>query len=294
MTTDDDGEELYEKEVLALEEFPDQKIISPERLVALHTLEVGGCQLPADTCLAITRIPNLIALDLTDYEGNVSPIGNHEIEMLSASPSIKGLRLAGTNITDRGLSHLKRFRSLESLDVGDTKITGEGIESLKDCKKLKELTFDEVPVPASVLDVLAEKLPLEFLCIEVKEDRKVMDSISRMKQLRKLFLTSSRVTVDELKKLKGLSQLQELACCIEIDREHMKVLASMESLEDVAIHGGGGKLDLEAVFELRSLPKLRKLDINPYTLSKADYEKLEEAFPGVELILYDYDTFDES
>jgi Leucine-rich repeat (LRR) protein len=62
---------------------------------------------------------------------------------------MKMLTLNSLNITDAGLSHLRKMTRLERLYIYDTPISGSGLEYLTDLKSLKYLLLRGCPITDS-------------------------------------------------------------------------------------------------------------------------------------------------
>ncbi len=65
---------------------------------------------------------------------------------LRPSPPLEELSLAGSNVTDQGMSSLKKLVNLRKLDVSRTIVTDRGLRELKELTKLEELVLGVKPL----------------------------------------------------------------------------------------------------------------------------------------------------
>ena len=70
---------------------------------------------------------------------------------ISELPSINGLRLANTRVTDEGLAHLKDLPLLHTLDLSHTKVTSAGLAHVKNLPRLACLALNNTNVGDAAL-----------------------------------------------------------------------------------------------------------------------------------------------
>jgi len=66
-----------------------------------------------------------------------------ELSCLSRFPNLKSVSFACSNLNDEGVAHVSDCREIEILNLQETEITNEGITYLKKLKKLKYLRLKE-------------------------------------------------------------------------------------------------------------------------------------------------------
>jgi hypothetical protein len=72
---------------------------------------------------------------------------------------IIGVNLAGSNVTDADLVHLKEFPALRRLDLSSTRITDQGLTHLKGLKQLQMINLQGTKVTAGGVAELQKALP---------------------------------------------------------------------------------------------------------------------------------------
>lgn len=221
---------------------------------------------------------------------------------LSRCPSLTDVTLESARITDRGFKAICSMKNLQRLDILAL-VTDQGATDIKNLKHLKSLTLKEFiggALSEAGLQVLSSLTDLEDLTLVL--DGKVADhlaeTVSRLKKLKRLTLSGSRITDEGLKSLSRLSLLEELSIincehkiskigvshlstlpklksldltrCI-IDDDGIAPLETVVSLEELKL--GGVPISDKGLSVLYGLPRLRKLDIFN-TEIKGDHAKL--------------------
>lgn len=117
------------------------------------------------------------------------------LKLLAALPHLKTLKLAGTSLTDAGLTHVKKCTQLETLSLAETKITAAGLAELKGLKSLRRLDLSGTAVTSAAIGELRAALPdLEVTGGNAPEgatsssppgDQPIVLSAAKIKQLRR-------------------------------------------------------------------------------------------------------------
>ena len=123
--------------------------ITPKLAVMLEVADLCKNQ-GANVVIGITSLefaPRSSLANLAESSVQTTPINDRtfaaiaaELETVNSIQSIRSLRLVTTNITDRGLEHVKKFDRLELLDLSSSlNITDVGLHHLKTIKSLRLL-----------------------------------------------------------------------------------------------------------------------------------------------------------
>lgn len=98
--------------------------------------------------------------ELSDLYIVSCPLGDADLEKLSALPSLKSLNISGTKVSDQGLAYLPRMKLLEDLVLyGCSGITDEGLQHLLSMKQLKNIWLQRTRVTPAGSEALKAAIP---------------------------------------------------------------------------------------------------------------------------------------
>ncbi len=145
------------------------------------------------------------------------------------------LNLAGTEITDAGVEHLKGLTNLRTLHLHDTEITDAGLVHLKALTSLVDLWLHETEISDAGLVHLKALTSLVDLCLcgtEISDAGLV--HLKGLTSLKTLWLHETEITDAGLVHLKGLNSLERLWLTdteiTDAGLVHLKGLTSLEML----------------------------------------------------------------
>jgi len=130
------------------EQFPNQAV-----LVTRVAFDVSKHQLTDADLDRLAPLSHLRAVTTT-----VTQLTDDGLEKWSKFPmadKYEEIGLIAGNVTDKGLKHVKRFRSLVSFHLTGGQITGDGLAAFTDLPALRRLTFDTAPLNDAGLKYLA-------------------------------------------------------------------------------------------------------------------------------------------
>lgn len=131
--------------------------------------------------------------------------------LLSSLDELRFLSLAQTNISDKGLVHLKRLKRLQELHLDNTGITNKGLDMLAGISSLQVLDLKHTRISDEGLAALK---PLRGLRCLYLTHTDITDAglvyLKSFKDLETLMLWDTAVSDEGLLHLEGLSRLREL------------------------------------------------------------------------------------
>ena len=205
------------------------------RAKTLKSITLSGLQITDEGLAELGKLPNLEKLSLSSCD----KITGDGFAAFEYPESMKDLNLeyAG-QLSDQGLKELSRFTNLEHLRMLENKkIKGEGFECLAAMKKLKTLSCPDTAIadehlallngietlekiwlhdcPAISgrgLDHLSQSINCESMSLnECRNiDSPDFEIITKFKNLKQLYLASTRIRPDGIERLCQLKQLEEL------------------------------------------------------------------------------------
>ena len=184
---------------------------------------------------ALSGLPELEDLDLSTHF--IEDSDTKDLVHLRDIPNLRRLNLAGRNLTDASLDHIKPLRGLEALNLKRNRpVTDAGVAKLKGLESLRELSLDLVNTTDAGLGELEGLRNLQVLRL----------------------YAWGRITGTGLSALKGMLNLRELSIGpLEIAPKDLLALKDMTRLERLTIHGrvkgATGKLDLSFLTSLKEL-----------------------------------------
>jgi hypothetical protein len=173
------------------------------------TLSIWSEKITAAGLRETTAFTNLEALDIR----LTKKLGAALLKELHGFVKLKSLRISGS-LDDAAWKEVGSINSLRSLTLWDTNVDGPGIEYLVALKNLKDLHLCGSTLTVDGCASLSKLEGLESL--ELHQDRGIqatdacMPHLARMKNLRNLFLRSSKLTDAGVKELAALTKLEEL------------------------------------------------------------------------------------
>lgn len=158
-------------------------------LIAILAVWSGlGCWVSADEATALAEIEKL--------GGSVRKIA------MNTEDKEASFHLAGKEIGDAGLVHLKELSNLVWLNLANTKVTDDGLAELSGIQSLTRLHLENTGITDAGLAHLAGLENLEYLNLYgTKVTDAGLDHLAGLKKLKKLYLWQTEVTKDGAEKL---------------------------------------------------------------------------------------------
>ena len=272
-------------EVHCFNDETDETLKSLSTLNELHHVFVYPTRCTNAGLAFLGRCTSLRYLEIGFLGGPRGAIDDGGLEFLKGLRNLYWLEVHGSPITDAGFRNLKSLRKLEILSLDATKATGAGFSELAGLKSLKTVELTRNDVSEAGVKAIASLLTvreIKFVGCRIAEGalRSIaaskatrldltgsaitdddLDVLKAMSQLTWLRLDYAHCTDSGLKRLQGLTRLENLALnhCREIGDEGVKHLERLPALKTLGLEGCG-KVTEEGVNRLRSAnPKLRVL-----------------------------------
>lgn len=140
-------------------------------------------------------------LDELDIDGTqITDSGLLHVKRFS---KLRGLHANNTKITDAGLVHLSGMPSLMILSIENTQVSGKGLACLADLPELRLLDLNKTPITDSDLSYLKGVKNLKHLWLE---NTRITDAgvvhLLQLKQLDKLKISGTQISEDGILQLK--------------------------------------------------------------------------------------------
>jgi len=130
---------------------------------------------------------------------------------LESLPSLQGLDLSGSNVSDTGLKYLPKLTELRHLNLLNTRVSDDGMSHLKHCEKLRSLWLGRTQVGDAGLRYLQCLRDLEYLCLSSTHVTDVgLEYLRNLRHLKDLDLCNASVSEDGLRQLQALPNLEQL------------------------------------------------------------------------------------
>ena len=181
----------------------------------------------------------------------------------------------GTGLTDEGLLHLQKMKSLQEITIGPSRITGKGIESLAALPLLRILTLEQVRMSS-------------------QED---WVSLGKLSSLEELYLKHTRSEVNDvcIAHLTGLQNLKslyisaiinkdgQLTYSLDITNEGLKHLTKLKSLESLYLRHA--KITDDGLKNLEGLSSLNWLVLQGCKVTEEGLMELKKKLPALRWLL---------
>lgn len=203
---------------------------------------------------ALAPLSNLDKLQTVYIAGSFDDAGVKEL--VGSAPGLRRLILEFTKVSDEGLKHLAKLRSLEEITIRSAEVTDEGIIYLTSLPNVKTLNLDH--------------LNLDGACLA---------DFHRFRYLNVLDLTRVPLRDESLKYLVPVKSLRRLSLMESTVGDsglvHLSKMAHLEALNLSATRITDGGL----VF-LEPLKQLKWVEVTSSELSAPAVERLQAALPN--------------
>jgi Leucine-rich repeat (LRR) protein len=263
-------EELY----LRGERMGDAGLAYLQDLPRLEYLALYGSHFTDDGCVHLKDIPSLRILS---FHESLCRITDASLVHISDMPKLENLFLHPMrNITDDGLAHLSKMRSLKKLNIGNSQVTDRGLGYLSRIKTLEHLDLpqEQKGITDRGLAHLGQLPNLKHLSIsrihfsDPKMNReyytdKGLAELAKCRLLENLSIGSIGITdagLSDIAKLKNLTDLNLFGCNNVTDIGVAK-LTALKSLRNLKIRHSD--VSIAALNHLKPMPNLTKLNVFP-------------------------------
>ncbi len=256
------------------------------KLNALEELSLSGGPLSDSALAYIAKLPSLKYLllsgdNFTDdgmayiknnqslrilHFGNLNRLTDEALFHLSQMPRLERLALHyNRNITDAGIVHLTKLKSLKMLDIYNSQITDEGLAHLAKIESLENLTLPGASVTDAGVEHIAQLHDLRHLWIVSGSSSPLTDKslfyIGTLENLKKLSIGGTSLTDKGMKHIAKLVNLKELTIfSADLTNNGLAELTGLDSLKDFYL-GRGTNVSISGLKSLNSLRKLQKLTL---------------------------------
>jgi Leucine-rich repeat (LRR) protein len=168
-----------------------------------------------------------------------SDLSDAEMQLVVQINGIENLAICNTNVTDKGLSELRKCLGLKRLDISNTKVSDNGLSVLQDCKLIQNIDLSDTSITDRGLWALCKCKSIQVLRLR---GTTVTDAglwaLVGCDSLRSLDLSDTRVSVAGLELIARLPNLEELIVSGAVFEDAKpNVLASCKRLRRLAIVG---------------------------------------------------------
>jgi hypothetical protein len=222
------------------------------------------------------RIGSLKGLKSLTLYGGKKTLTDETLPLLTGlAASLEELNTEGTHLTDAGLAPLAAFRNVRSMSFFHPSLDvkgfdGSGFSVLKELPKLERLTIAGTRFNDKGMEAVAQIVQLrDFRTWHTHQTQSGNAWLEKLPALRSLHLGQ------RLRRWDGGSNATSL------DDATLEVLCRLQGLESLTLDEA--RISLGALSKLKSLPKLRTLDLQRLDLAAEDLEKLKAALPEVKV-----------
>lgn len=231
---------------------------------------------PRFTDAGMVHVKAIPSLRIFSIHEAYSRVGNAGLAQISELPNLEILCVGGMRgITDAGIAHLAKMRSLRKLDIGSSQVTDMGLAYLKQIKTLEHLDLpqDQHNISDAGLAHLAELSNLKVLQIsrvhsggrdrnQVHYTDAGLAELAKLRSLEELHVGSIGITdagLDHIAKLTNLKRLMMFGC----DNVTDKGIAKLTALKSLAnLHISHSRPTIAGLAALNSMTSLIKLDVD--------------------------------
>jgi|GEM_PF-1584377 len=214
----------------------DRGLVHLKNLKALETLYLPGNRISDKGLAQLAELPALKKLPNDLMFTSIIITADY----LPGLAHLKKLHLGtAEKVTDAGLAHLAKIRSLEELNIGGSNITDAGVVHLAQLTGLKTLWLQNSEVTDAGLATLRSlKLLEELLLNRTKVTGAGLAHLKGFPSLNRLHLSDTELGEDGLKHLADLTGLEWLSFGHRVSDDDMVHLVNLKQLKHLEIHEG--------------------------------------------------------
>lgn len=244
------------------------------KVISLAAVE----QVTGDGLLHLAQLPNLEKLTLDSLTLSDNSFSYFQPD------SLRYLRLNFSTITDAGLVHVGKLKSLESLSLFSTGISDGGILHLKHLNKLRELNLTNTRVSDESAEALAQLTRLEKLELTRWNTDALFRELRALQGLKHLNISRIQLGDEGLEALGSFTALESLQLPKGV--EDFAFLGHLPRLQELLIQGT--RLGPDMADHLTGLQSLKKLLLHEFEVPDNDYTWLNRLSSLEELTLWAY------
>jgi internalin A len=211
----------------------------------------------------IAHIKNSTSIRIL-HLGSQNQLTNTTLVCLSQMPQLERLNLHwNENITNEGIFHLTKLKSLTMLDIKHSKVTDEGLVHLAKIKTLENLTLPDACVTDAGIEHIAQLQNLRYLWVSSPLTDKSLHYIGALENLEELHIGGTGFSDEGMKDIAKLKKLRRLSVFTadQLTNDSLAVLSVLGSLTDFYL-GSKTKVSISGLKSLNSLKKLKNLTIH--------------------------------
>lgn len=180
--------------------------------------------------IGLQHLKSLKQAESLELSGRIT---NADLVQLNGVTNLRHLTL-GSDVTDAGMKHLARLTCLQSLSLTDTQVTTKGLRHLKGLTRLEKLW----PPKNAGLEHLSELTSLQVLYLSrTKLTDAELKHISGLTNLQVLYARGPEIGDLGLEHLKGLTNLHELSLSgTRVTSKGLQHLREMTELRTLGLH----------------------------------------------------------
>lgn len=207
------------------------------------------------TAISDFGMPQVAACSALEVLGAPRRISDEGLRLVTKLTRLVALDLSGTRVTDQGLSHLETLRRLDWLSLAGTSVSNDGLRFLEPLTELGFLDLTRTNINDDGMAHLTSLQKLDVLCLPEEVTDAGMQEIGKLKRLRTLYASHTRITDAGLQALVvGKVPLRTLSLYhTNVTDEGISYLTRIRTLEDVNL--GETRVTHDGILRLqRALP----------------------------------------
>ena len=257
---------------------------------------------------------NHVTWPITNLDLRGCPISNAGLQHVTSLPSLKALRLSGSNsnctVDDDGMDSVAQLANLKVLALDRLWISEAGIEKLLVLRDLEELYLAETTVGDDALALLPKLPNLRKLRLSKNQiSNEGLKQLAGFKELVELDLSEiSQLSNDGMRHLSGLTSLRKLNLwrvpITDAGVEHLKSLNNMEwlnldntMLSDAGLpflvnmegltflHLGSTQVSDSGITDLKNMTSLKDLKVTRTAVTNVGVAELKKSLTKTEIQL---------
>lgn len=192
-----------------------------------------------DSFVAVEQF-EFVSNKIEDIDFSLTKLSNRGMSYLCNMKleHIKSINITGTNVTDIGLSELKRIRKLEELSFSSTRITNAGLSLISGIKSLRTLNLSNTQIDDEGCKFLGGFGLSELILSNTRVRGKGLRYLWRNPNLYWLDLSSTAIEDEELIHIRGLRNLKRLNLRnTQISNKGLEHLRWITGLESLVVRG---------------------------------------------------------